>query len=1283
VIIAASVAWLFEHTAMANSLFELAPEHLGRLSALDAVRTFRDLLWARARRRGLPVTAVRISERIEVPDGGVDAEVSAGVLAEDGPDDLLDRGTAFQIKTGDSSPWQPAWVKKELFDRKEPGRKENLGAAVRRCLDQGRRYVLVCFGVDPIPQQLEDACQLFKDQFGACGYDHPVVEVWGQTNLIGLLRPYFSLSLRVAGREDWGLLPHASWALNEDMRPTLHLGPEQQRFIADVQSCLRGSETRHVPVLGESGSGKSRLVLEATRAEDLAPLVVYVPDVDAFRGSPLLAALRHPDNDLTAILVIDPCPPRDRAVIWNALRGHSDRVRLITIDEGPDDAGDALTRAMPVPPLAREQITRIIAGYVPSPVEAYRWTDFCEGSPRVAHVVGLNLRDHSEDLLRPPATVDVWGQFLCGHDDPHSERVVRRRTVLRCVAQFERFGFGRPVQAEAEFIHRRIASAVDPGLTWPLFVGVVRDLQRRGILRGRTTLRLSPRLLQVYLYRDFWETIGPGLNLPALHSEMPGQLRLWLFRMLRYAHTSPAAQEAVRDLLGPDSCVADTVFAGAQPGGELLVALAEAEPQAALGFLQRQLAGRSPEELRYLAGRGRQVVRALERLATWEECFEGAAGLLLALAEAENEEGENEGTSDNARGTFARLFRLHPGMGVVRASPARRLTVLRSALGSPSAKRRRIGVRACREALASQGGPRFLGPEQQGLRRGVEGWWPATHGELWEAYRQVWDLLAGAAAGWAKGDRREAAEVLIDSASGLLRMRGVAPRVLDELDRLAEDPAADRRALVASLARLLRFRRHQLPIEVTERLRRLDTRLRGADFGGRLRRCVSLHVRDDDVDEQGNLSHRSVAEIEALAEQAAAQGELLGPELPWLVMDRTDRSHPFGRQLSRRDPEALWLGPILRAQEAARDQGTALFLGGYLVAQIEQSPAWWESAVLRIAAVSSLRRLFCELVFRSGLTAAVARHMLELAEKHEIDPQQFGLWLLGRSVHDMPPDVVARLLALLVGEGAEEPVALALALCDAYYCHEAASDPLPEEATFSLLAHNALFGDRAPTPDRFNYHWSEVASRFLDLYPHRGLDLLSVALNARGLAARTLLSVCNHAGAVLERIVRASPEEGWRRIAAALGELDSPLSQHLGHWLAGDLGCGDEEEPGPIMLFPPHCLWGWIDEEPDARVRWLVAALPRTLDRSARGSLTRAFVCRYGEREEVALDLLSRFVCTGWCGSESAHFRALRDCGRAWRETEDKPRVAAWIGRYLRRLDEEIERAEVEEEREG
>jgi hypothetical protein len=277
-----------------STIFTVTPEMLDRLDPRRAVETFRDLLWAQARRRHFPFTKIHISSWVEVSDGGIDASVDPDALGTEG-DELLTRGTGFQIKTGsDCSPWQPSWVHKELFGKRDKAQpKDNLGPAVRRCLDRGDRYVLVCFGVELTEPQLHDALKHLTAAFTACGYEQPKVEVWGQSHLVGLPSPYPSLCLRVAGRDRLGIRSHASWSQDADMHGTLHLGEDQRRFVEEVRECLRGDEVRHVRVVGEAGSGKTRLVLKATEADDLAPLVVYASDGEAFRRSDLLNAVSN------------------------------------------------------------------------------------------------------------------------------------------------------------------------------------------------------------------------------------------------------------------------------------------------------------------------------------------------------------------------------------------------------------------------------------------------------------------------------------------------------------------------------------------------------------------------------------------------------------------------------------------------------------------------------------------------------------------------------------------------------------------------------------------------------------------------------------------------------------------------------------------------------------------------------------------------------------------------------------------------------------------------------
>src|SRR5438094_781556 len=108
-----------------------------------AIEFFRDLLWAEAQRLGIPFNHVNVSARVTVADGGVDASVNGAT----GATGLIKDGlTCYQIKTGTTfSPWQPAMIRKELFGDHEEA-KDNLGSAVRNCLERDGTYVLVCFG---------------------------------------------------------------------------------------------------------------------------------------------------------------------------------------------------------------------------------------------------------------------------------------------------------------------------------------------------------------------------------------------------------------------------------------------------------------------------------------------------------------------------------------------------------------------------------------------------------------------------------------------------------------------------------------------------------------------------------------------------------------------------------------------------------------------------------------------------------------------------------------------------------------------------------------------------------------------------------------------------------------------------------------------------------------------------------------------------------------------------------------------------------------------------------
>jgi hypothetical protein len=261
------------------------------------------------------------------------------------------------------------------------------------------------------------------------------------------------------------------------------------------------------------------------------------------------------DNQFFAILVIDECDPDARSYIWNKLKYCGPRIKLVSVyNEYDETAGNI--KYLNASPLDREQISQIIQGYEIPKDQADRWEHICSGSPRVAHVIGWNLKNNQEDLLRSPDTVNVWDRYIVGGDDPTSTIVDQRRFVLRHLALFKRFGYGRAVAIESKAIALKIQQA-NPQITEPRFREIIENLRQRKILQGENTLYITPKALHIKLWTDWWETYGHAVSPIEFLTDLPPTLAEWFNEMFKYARGSRTASKIVRQLLSGDGLFKD------------------------------------------------------------------------------------------------------------------------------------------------------------------------------------------------------------------------------------------------------------------------------------------------------------------------------------------------------------------------------------------------------------------------------------------------------------------------------------------------------------------------------------------------------------------------------------------------------------------------------------------------------------------------------------------------------------------------------------------------------
>jgi hypothetical protein len=167
----------------------------------------------------------------------------------------------------------------------------------------------------------------------------------------------------------------------------------------------------------------------------------------------------------------------------------------------------------------------------------------------------------------------------------------------------------------------------------------------------------------------------------------------------------------------------------------------------------------------------------------------------------------------------------------------------------------------------------------------------------------------------------------------------------------------------------------------------------------------------------------------------------------------------------------------------------------------------------------------------------------------------------------------------------------------------------------------------------------------------------------------------------MSTLLRESPEECFKCITETLNRNDRERYGIL-HWLGDGRSLGFNSDTGPIHDIPESVLFEWVDSDIEENGQMLCDTLAKTLDGTKQGRLTRNFIARYGSHEPISKALYGRFWSRSWSGSESEMYRRLREEARDWLVGENDKNVRRWVEDFIHYLASDIERAELNEERE-
>ncbi len=1231
---------------------------------------FRELLWAEANRAGVGPALVSVPSAINVSDGGVDAEIT-GVFRERAGGLLYVGATRYQIKTGAFS----ARKRSEMQDLFLKDKSNQFKDRIRSCFEQNGTFVVVLFGSDT-PNRTDDAASIKCQEF--VGGIEPAfrdctIRVISQNQLAGFLNQHPPLADKARLRTFPHLRRHSQWKGELESLPSLQLGKLQEGLIEQVRSELRRSLATHLCVWGEPGIGKTRLLYEATAAEDLSSAVAYFASPKALEQSGIVDELVN-DDSKSAIVVVDDCDSRDRETIWRQLRGLGTRVRLITVQHDPCQTSGT-TVALQTPALAHAQISEIIQQHGVEKNVADRFAEYCGGSPRVSDVVGWNLQNSPDDLTRPLDTGNVWNRFIEGHDSPSNDAVVHRKLVLQYLALFKKFGYGKPYQDEARTIAGLLAAA-NPAITWERFQNIIRELQSRRILQGETTLYLTPKLLHIKLWSDWWELYGPNLNVEDFLRSIPETLHVWFYDMFAYAQGSRTVSKTVRAILDTHGAFFREGHLKTEVGANLFLSLTEADTEAALEFLEVTIGKESRDELLAFRDGRQRIVWALEKIAVERALFPRAARMLLRLAETENE----PSIGNNATGTFAALFSLGPGKTApTQAPPAERITVLVEAITSTDRETRAVALRACDAALQSHSFSRTYGAERRGLRD-LELWSPKTYEEWMDAYRAVWRLLTVQLGHLPEDERAEAVRILLKRAFDLVQIENLADLVTSTVREVIEIPGIPWKAVL------------EMALDVLDRLTSLPEPLRsrwedirliaagGDSFRGRLRSLLVLPAWRFASD-----SGLRTDAWRSLAEQATASPNELLEELTWLTSNEPESAGPFGYEVGRLDRIFKFETPIIAAIAAGGEATNTMLLGGYLRAVHEADPSHWLSTIKALSELPEAACYFPSVIMQSGLTDEAAEILTGLVQKQVMPGHYLQGFIFGGEISKLSPNKFASWISLLLSRNDRQAAVAALQLLHHYVRPDRLSEVPPDLIEAVLLSDLLFEEERKDFHAHRDFDWAEVAQPFLRDYPDKKLMFAKRLLENVGRDGIVFKRFQRSYGwKVLTKIAQEMPCEVWAILSPWLGPPIDSRAHAITNWLqGGSLTFGDQNSEEAVLNYIPHQdLWAWVDQDVENRAWYLASFAPKLGADGNMSPIARGLLVRYGDSDDVRRNLMANYSSEGWWGSESSHYAGKMDALERLLESEPEPRVREWLNFYIGSLRRSIERARTQEERE-
>lgn len=1243
---------------------EITHEEIKLLNDAQLTDLLQRLLLSEVRAHGVPESSVEGSLDIDIPDGGEDASVRWEGNPFD--TDWITNDSFFQIK---ATAMGPAKCKAEMLSKDGA----HLKPLIRDLIKRKGAYILFCNKPGKDTDRLKEMREALRIG-GIKNWKTADLRIYNPTKIATWTNKHFGA---IAAVREWTGRPFPvafqTWQRWSGYKE------HKAQFVADEHidkslEVLRSAADKDgaiVRVIGLSGLGKTRLVLEAFRETSFSSRLAYIDAT--FDQGQIANELIAWSRGMSGILVVDNCSKDLHRALAKEIEHDENRLSLITMDFNPDTvSGDQLLiKVEPMPSLTIQKILdqkyKDISGS-----DLSRIIEFAEGFPKMAVLLcEANLRQ--EASLAKLTDQQLVHKLLWEPGEKNAEAL---KTIETC-ALFTHFLFDNKLGEELSFIAKTLAR-----IDSQRFFECVKQFTNRGVIQILGSYaRVVPKPLAWRLAVDWWERCSIDFATSILEDPWPTSLVVSVCDQLTYLHDTPAAREIAQKLCGPTHPFASAENLNTERGSRIFRSLSQVNPEAAIACIERVFENFSIEQLLDIGPGRRNLIWALENLCFWAETFDDAATLMLRFGTAENEK-----IGNNATNQFAHLFQIAlPG---TQASLDQRTSLLEHELLSTDARKTPVLLKAISAGLEFSSFHRTTGVEQQGGRFPEHDYNP-TYAEIFYYWKQLLELLKPFA--YMDGETGSSARASIARFFlALLRYR-----MIDTLESVIRDITSHRQTFWTKGFQQLRFAyKHEaerLTDEEKRRVRAVMELLAPASLSEKFKLYVSFPSYDDyETDASGSVVGVSTVKARALAQECAASWPSWKSQLPELLRGEQRQADVFGEELSKtiQDREDL-IDAVLEVLEQGTDDRNPSLLGGFLAGLKSTEYALVNKTLDRVAASDSLCTFGIWLMARTGLDHTCAERALTLLKEERVTAAAFHTLSFGGVLTSLTTEDVleiTRELRLHEPDGAS----ISLALLFMYSFQDKDRWNAIRSDCRSLLMMPKLLDRLAVKGSRGDlYHWQEFAVKLLNetsaknkqLAEHLAREIVSQC----GLddTERSIYQIDHALMAVIKSLLDKQPKLAWPILGGALVSEDWRTTNDMAILLGNTLEL--ERPPGLMFTLPNDVLIDWCSSGGVKAQKVVARYMPFLEIAEHEANLTefaKRFLNEFGTNKEVLGQFDQNIWSFGWSGSMATPYEHRLHV--VTQLTKHKiPQVRKWATRVRMALEAKVERSRKRDEEFG